>query len=93
MTINLSSETEAKLRERAKREEHEVNSLAETLICDALSGGGGEPFPGSSRLRRSAKGQAGKSRLERECEKLDPEEEQSLAEEGIKADHAAWPPY
>ena len=35
----------------------------------------------------------GKTRLARECAKLDPAEEQALAEEGILADAELWPPY
>ena len=34
-----------------------------------------------------------KSRLARECVKLDPETEQSPAEEGIEEDFSAWPEY
>ncbi len=33
------------------------------------------------------------SRLARECAKLDPEFEKSLAEEGISEDLSAWPKY
>lgn len=33
------------------------------------------------------------NRLARECAKLDPEFEKSLAEEGISEDLAAWPEY
>lgn len=33
------------------------------------------------------------TRLEEECAKLDPNEEQALAEEGITQDAAEWPPY
>lgn len=32
-------------------------------------------------------------RLAEECAKLDPKEEQALAEEGLSADGAAWPEY
>lgn len=35
----------------------------------------------------------GKTRLAQECAKLDPQEEQSLAEEGLAAEVAQWPPY
>ena len=35
----------------------------------------------------------GKTRLAHECAKLDPAEEQALAEEGILADAKLWPPY
>jgi metal-responsive CopG/Arc/MetJ family transcriptional regulator len=34
-----------------------------------------------------------RSRLARECSKLDPVEEQSLADEGIASDAATWPEY
>ena len=34
-----------------------------------------------------------RSRLARECAKLDPEYERSLAEEGISEDLSAWPEY
>jgi len=34
-----------------------------------------------------------KSRLARECAKLDPEFEQSLAEEGFSSELAEWPEY
>jgi len=32
-------------------------------------------------------------RLARECAKLDPKEERALADEGLAADHDAWPEY
>ena len=35
----------------------------------------------------------GKSRLAQECAKLDPEFEQSLAEEGFSAEMEEWPEY
>jgi metal-responsive CopG/Arc/MetJ family transcriptional regulator len=35
----------------------------------------------------------GKTRLAQECAKLDPKEEQALAEEGLAAEVAQWPPY
>ncbi len=34
-----------------------------------------------------------KTRLVQECAKLDPQEEQALAEEGLAAEVAQWPPY
>jgi len=34
-----------------------------------------------------------KTRLAQECAKLDPVEEQALAEEGLAAEVAQWPPY
>jgi hypothetical protein len=34
-----------------------------------------------------------KSRLARECAKLDPAEEQALADTGLRADSELWPPY
>ena len=34
-----------------------------------------------------------RSRLARECAKLDPQEEQALAEEGIEQELSAWPAY
>ena len=34
-----------------------------------------------------------RSRLARECAKLDPDEEQSLAEEGIEQELTTWPEY
>ena len=34
-----------------------------------------------------------KTRLAQECAKLDPMEEQALAEEGLAAEVAQWPPY
>ena len=33
------------------------------------------------------------SRLARECSKLDPEQEQALAEEGLQEDLSEWPEY
>jgi hypothetical protein len=33
------------------------------------------------------------ARLAEACARLDPDEEQALAEEGIAADFAAWPEY
>jgi metal-responsive CopG/Arc/MetJ family transcriptional regulator len=35
----------------------------------------------------------GKTRLAQECAKLDPQEEQCLADEGLAAEVAQWPPY
>jgi len=35
----------------------------------------------------------GKTRLVQECAKLDPQEEQAFAEEGLAAEVAQWPPY
>ena len=35
----------------------------------------------------------GRTRLAEECAKLDPQEEQTLAEEGLAAEAAAWPVY
>ena len=35
----------------------------------------------------------GKTRLAQECAKLDPQEEQALADEGLAAEVAQWPPY
>ena len=35
----------------------------------------------------------GKTRLAQECAKLDPREEQALADEGLAAEAAQWPPY
>ncbi len=35
----------------------------------------------------------GKTRLAQECAKLDPQEEQVLADEGLAAEVAQWPPY
>lgn len=34
-----------------------------------------------------------KTRLAEECAKLDPREEQALAEEGLAEDFKSWPPY
>lgn len=34
-----------------------------------------------------------KTRLARECAKLDPDEERALAEEGLAEDENAWPEY
>ncbi len=34
-----------------------------------------------------------KTRLAEECAKLDPREEQALAEEGLTEDFKSWPPY
>ena len=34
-----------------------------------------------------------KTRLAEECAKLDPSEEQALAEEGLGAEHSEWPEY
>jgi metal-responsive CopG/Arc/MetJ family transcriptional regulator len=35
----------------------------------------------------------GRSRLARECAKLDPTEEKALAEEGLSEERAEWPEY
>ncbi len=35
----------------------------------------------------------GRTRLAQECAKLDPREEQALADEGLAADAAEWPVY
>ena len=35
----------------------------------------------------------GKTRLAQECAKLDPQEEQAMADEGLVAEAAQWPPY
>ncbi len=35
----------------------------------------------------------GKTRLAQECAKLNPMEEQSMAEEGLAAEVSQWPPY
>lgn len=37
MTITLSAETEARLRERAEREQQDVNTLADALLAEALT--------------------------------------------------------
>ena len=34
-----------------------------------------------------------RGRLARECSKLNPKEEQALADEGLSIDHTAWPEY
>lgn len=36
---------------------------------------------------------AQRTRLARECAKLDPQEEKALAEEGLSSDLATWPEY
>jgi len=37
MTITLTPETEARLRERAAREQQDVNTLADALLAEALT--------------------------------------------------------
>ena len=54
-------------------------------------------FPSRSQAVQSAVQEKitrlGKTRLAQECAKLDPMEEQALAEEGLAAEVAQWPPY
>ncbi len=54
-------------------------------------------FPSRSQAVQSAVqekiARLGKTRLAQECAKLDPLEEQALAEEGLAAEVAQWPPY
>jgi len=54
-------------------------------------------FPSRSQAVQSAVQEKitrlGKTRLAQECAKLDPVEEQALAEEGLAAEVAQWPPY
>lgn len=54
-------------------------------------------FPSRSQAVQSAVrekiARLGKTRLAQECAKLDPLEEQTLAEEGLAAEVAQWPPY
>jgi metal-responsive CopG/Arc/MetJ family transcriptional regulator len=38
-------------------------------------------------------GRAGRTRLARECAKLDPEDEKALAEEGLAGGSDSWPEY
>lgn len=46
-----------------------------------------KPTPNRSELNRDD------TRLAQECAKLDPAEEQAIAEEGMAADAGQWPPY
>lgn len=54
-------------------------------------------FPNRSQAVQSAVQETiarlGKTRLARECAKLDSAEEQALADEGLAAEAAQWPPY
>ena len=54
-------------------------------------------FPSRSKAIQSAVEdkllKLGKSRLARECAKLDPKLEKQMAEEGLRKDAAAWPEY
>lgn len=54
-------------------------------------------FPNRSRAIEEAVAEKlerlGRSRLARECAKLDPKFEKALAEEGLSEDTAAWPEY
>ena len=54
-------------------------------------------FPNRSQAFQSAVqekiNRLGKTRLARECAKLDPAEEQALAEEGLASEAEQWPPY
>ncbi len=54
-------------------------------------------FPNRSQAVQSAVqekiARLGKKRLAQECAKLDPAEEQALADEGLAAEVAQWPPY
>ena len=54
-------------------------------------------FPSRSRAIQEAVKEKlerlGHSRLARECSKLDPEQEQALAEEGLREDLSEWPEY
>ncbi len=54
-------------------------------------------FPSRSQAVQSAVqekiARLGKTRLAQECAKLDPAEEQALADEGFAAEVAQWPPY
>ncbi len=54
-------------------------------------------FPSRSQAVQSAVqekiARLGKTRLAVECAKLDPQEEQAMAEEGFAADTAQWEPY
>ncbi len=54
-------------------------------------------FPSRSRAIQEAVeeklGRLDRSRLARECAKLDPKAEQAMAEEGLAGDFAEWPEY
>jgi len=54
-------------------------------------------FPSRSQAVQSAVqekiARLGKTRLAQECAKLDPTEEQALADEGLAAEASQWPPY
>ena len=54
-------------------------------------------FPSRSQAVQSAVqekiARLGRTRLAQECAKLDPTEEQALADEGLAAEAAQWPPY
>jgi metal-responsive CopG/Arc/MetJ family transcriptional regulator len=56
-----------------------------------------ERFPNRSQAIESALAEKlerlERGRLSRECAKLNPEEEQALADEGLAADSSAWPEY
>lgn len=93
MTITLSPETEAKLRERAERDGQDVNVLADVLLSDALNSEMRHLVPRVEKYRRSSNEVERKTRLEQECAKLDPAEEQALAEEGMETDSTSWPQY
>ena len=54
-------------------------------------------FPNRSQAVQSAVqekiARLGMTRLAQECAKLDPQEEQALADAGLAAEAAQWPPY
>lgn len=54
-------------------------------------------FPNRSQAVQSAVqekiARLGMTRLAQECAKLDPQEEQALADAGLTAEAAQWPPY
>lgn len=55
-----------------------------------------EEFQSDTWNRQTAQGKNGRqneTRLARECAKLNPLEEQALADEGLAAEVGQWPPY
>jgi metal-responsive CopG/Arc/MetJ family transcriptional regulator len=70
-------------------DEHLLNRL-DTLVQSHI-------FPSRSQAVQSAVqekiARLGKTRLAQECAKLNPLEEQALADEGLVAEVAQWPPY
>ena len=66
-------------------------SVGPGRVSEAASRAEGDPI-GESRLRASG-GVTRASRLARECDKLDRDEERQLAEEGLTGSDDLWPVY